>query len=108
MLKYRIEVKNKKNPVPVAVMEEERYDLAGEFLLAEARNFGAEILAALDQAVLRKKSGSFSGNVFSLETGTEITRIADDISDRICEVPTEEFRQMAMEYCQEYERLLAR
>ena len=99
MMKYRIEIKQGKHPLPVAVMEDRKYELAGEFLLAEARSFDREILAALNQVVLDgKPASSFVGNAFSLEIAPKRTKICHDISDRECEVETGEFKKLVEDY----------
>lgn len=99
MVKYRIEIENGKHPHPVVITEEKKYELAGEFLLAEGRNFGREILAAMNEVCSgeRQESG-FSGNVFSLEITRGQTRITHDISDRTCEIGTEALKKMLKEY----------
>ena len=106
MLNYKIEIEGKANPVPVVNFEDDRYELAATFLLAEARNFGSAIVDALDEVTSGKKAaGSFAGNVFSLEIAPEKTTICDDISGKECEIATGALREIAEEYVAAYQRL---
>ncbi len=99
MLNYRVEIQGERHPLPVLVIEEQGYDLVSEFLLAEGRSFGSEILGALDRACMHDAlDSSFSGNVFSLEIGKKRTRITDDISERECEIPTADLQSMTADY----------
>ena len=99
MINYRIEIEKGKHPRPVVAVEEEKYALAGEFLLAEGRNFGGEILAAMEEVCSgEREENDFSGNVFSLEITPGGTRITHDISDRTCEIGTEALKEMLKEY----------
>ena len=106
MLKYNIEIQGKNNPVPVVHFEDDRYELAATFLLAEARNFGSAIVDALEEVCEgEKEKGSFAGNVFSLEIAPEITTICDDISGKECEIGTAALQEIAEEYVAAYEKL---
>ncbi len=108
MLDYRIENRKGRHPVPVVVIESPGYELVSEFLLAEGRSFAIELLQAMDPKCLKREERSaFSGNVFSLEIKDNIARITDDISDRICEIPAKELRDMTEAYlkaCQSTDR----
>ena len=107
MLNYRIEVEGKENPLPVVVFADEKYELAATFLLGEARSFGAEIVAALDEVTSgKKKTGAFAGNVFSLEIAPGTTTICDDISGKECEIGTQDLKKIAEEYAAAYQKLL--
>ena len=106
MLKYKIEIEGKDNPLPIVTFEDDRYELAATFLLAEARNFGSAIVDALDEVTDgRKTTGSFAGNVFSLEITPETTTICDDISGKECEIGTEALQEIAEEYVEAYKSL---
>ena len=106
MLKYKIEIEGKDNPLPIETFEDDRYELAATFLLAEARNFGSAIVDALDEvADGRKEKGSFAGNVFSLEITPETTTICDDISGKECEIGTEALLEIAEEYVEAYKAI---
>ena len=106
MLKYNIEIQGRSNPFPVVAFEDERYELAATFLLAEARNFGSAIVDALGEVTGGKKEkGSFAGNVFSLEIEPEKTLICDDISGKECEIETRALQKIAEEYVAAYHRL---
>ncbi len=108
MLNYRIENREGRHPVPVVVIETPGYELVSEFLLAEGRSFAIELLQAMDRRCLQgEKSSSFSGNVFSLEIKDNTACITDDISDRSCEIPANELRDMTEAYlkaCQSSDR----
>ena len=106
MLNYKIEIEGKSNPLPVVTFEDERYELAATFLLAEARNFGSAIVDALEEVTSGKKqTGSFAGNVFSLEITPETTTICDDISGKECAIETSALQEIAEEYVAAYEKL---
>ena len=100
MIAYRIKRTAGKHPVPVIEFEEARYEVAATFLLAEARSFGKEILAAMDDVILGgEPSGTFSGNAFSLEITPSLTTIVDDIMGKECVLPTKELKGIAEAYC---------
>ncbi len=106
MLRYKIEIEGKANPLPVVRFEDEQYELATTFLLAEARNFGSAIVDALDEVTDgRKQKGAFAGNVFSLEITPETTKICDDISGKECEIGTRDLKEIAEEYVAAYHRM---
>ena len=106
MLKYKIEIEGKENPLPIVTFEDDRYELAATFLLAEARNFGSAIVDALEEVTGGKKqTGSFAGNVFSLEITPKMTKICDDISGKECEIETAALQEIAEEYVAAYEEL---
>lgn len=87
------------HPVPIVEFADKRYDLVATFLLAEARSFAREILEALDEVCVRgKASGSFSGNVFSLEIARDTTTVADDIMGQECQIPTAVLRDVVEAY----------
>ena len=107
MLKYKIEIEGKENPIPVVTFADKKYELAATFLVGEARNFGAEIVTALDEVVSgKKKTGAFAGNVFSLEIAPGTTTICDDISGKECEIGTQDLKKAAEDYRAAYEKLL--
>lgn len=106
MLKYEIKIEGKNNPLPVVTFEDERFELAATFLLAEARNFGSAIVDALEEVTSGKKpTGSFAGNVFSLEITPGMTTICDDISGQECAIETAALQEVAEEYVAAYEKL---
>ena len=106
MMNYKIEIEGKANPVPVVTFEDDRYELAATFLLAEARNFGSAIVDALNEVTSgEKETGSFAGNVFSLEIAPEKTTICDDISGKECEIETGALQEIAEEYVAAYENM---
>ena len=106
MLKYEIKIEGKNNPLPVVTFEDERFELAATFLLAEARNFGSAIVDALEEVTSGKKqTGSFAGNVFSLEITPGMTTICDDISGKECAIETAALQEVVEEYVAAYEKL---
>ena len=106
MLKYKIEIEGKENPLPVVKFEDKKYELATTFLVGEARTFGAEIVEALDEVCAgKKKTGAFAGNVFSLEIAPETTTICDDISGKECEIGTRALKKVAEEYSAAYRNM---
>ncbi len=106
MLRYKIEIEGKANPLPVVTFADSQYELAATFLLAEARNFGSAIVDALEEvAEGTKERGKFAGNVFSLEITPETTMICDDISGKECEIETAALKEIAEEYVAAYQRL---
>ena len=108
MLNYKIEITDEKNPLPVVVFDDPQYELTATFLLAEARTFGREIIEALDEvAAGRKKTGTFAGNVFSLEIAPDKTLIDDDISGEECEMDTRTLKKIAEEYWAAYKKIQA-
>ncbi len=103
MMKYTIEI-DRTIPAPIVKFADGKYALAAEFLLAEARTFGAAILAALDKGLVGGEASSFSGNVFSLEIHRDITQVVNDITDNECEIPTSDFRRLTSEYVEACEK----
>ena len=88
MLKYDIKIEGKNNPLQIVTFEDDRYELVATFLL-----------------VGRKTTGSFAGNVFSLEITPETTTICDDISGKECEIGTEALQEIAEEYVEAYKAI---
>ena len=105
MLSYKIEIEGKENPLPIVKFGDKKYELAATFLLGEARNFGAEIIAALSEVTDGKKTGAFAGNVFSLEITPKTTTVCDDISGKECEIGTQDLKKIAEEYWAAYRKL---
>ena len=97
MLEYRIE-RQGRHSVPVVTFADPRYALAGEFLLAEARNFGEEILTVLCESLKEHKQCGFAGNAFRLEIAAEQTMIVNDITEKECVIDTKDFLDAAKEY----------
>ena len=63
-MNYEIKITEHKRPLPYVVFEDEKYDLLGEFLLAE-RSFRRDILAVANDDAGSEESADFSGNAFS-------------------------------------------
>ena len=104
MIHYEIKMTGGKHPVPLAVFEDGRYELAGTFLLAEARSFADEIRTALDAVCAGKReSSTFSGNAFSLAVSADKTIVTDDIRGEECVIGTREFREVVEAYCRKWE-----
>lgn len=97
-MNYEIKITEHKRPLPYVVFEDEKYDLLGEFLLAE-RSFRRDILAAAnDVDPGTAETADFSGNAFSLEMNRDICRITNDLDGRELEVPTSEFKALLLDY----------
>ena len=77
-MKYEIKISEQKRPFPYVVFEDEKYNLLGEFLLAE-RSFRREILSATNEVDLgMSESESFTGNVFTLEITKDVCKIINN------------------------------
>ena len=106
MIKYKIEITKESRPVPIITFADKTYELAATFLLAEARSFGEEILAALDKGAAKDGAAvAFAGNVFSLEIRPDVTTICDDISGKECTIGTKELKKAAKEYVEACKKL---
>ena len=93
-MNYEIKITEHNRPLPYVVFEDEKYDLLGEFLLAE-RSFRRDILAAANDDA---GSADFSGNAFSLEINRDTCRITNDLDGRELELPTSEFKAVLLDY----------
>ena len=97
-MNYEIKITEHKRPLPYVVFEDEKYDLLGEFLLAE-RSFRRDILAAAnDVDPGSAESADFSGNAFSLEINRDTCRITNDLDGRELELPTSEVKAVLLDY----------
>lgn len=95
----RYEIKLNRSNLPELVFAEERHKPIAEFFLAEGRNFGEEILAALTSVTNGGKSAAnFAGNVFSLTITPERTTIDNDITGAKCTADTTALAQVAADY----------
>lgn len=97
-MKYEIKITEQKHPIPYVVFEDEKFDLLGEFLLAE-RSFRREILSATNDVDLgMSESESFTGNAFSLEISKDNCKITNDGDGRELTVGTEDFKAVLLDY----------
>ena len=97
-MNYEIKITEHKHPVPYVVFEDEKYDLLGEFLLAE-RSFRREILSLTNEVDLgSSESETFTGNAFTLEITTDTCKITNLNDDRELEVTTIEFKAILLDY----------
>lgn len=97
-MKYEIKITEQKHPVPYVVFKDEKFDLLGEFLLAE-RSFRREILSATNDVDLgMSESESFTGNAFSLEISKDNCKITNDGDRRELTVGTEDFKAVLLDY----------
>lgn len=97
-MKYEIKITEQKHPVPYVVFEDEKFDLLGEFLIAE-RSFRREILSATNDVDLgMSESESFTGNAFSLEISKDNCKITNDGDGRELTVGTEDFKAVLLDY----------
>ena len=98
MMNYEIKITEQKRPIPYVVFEDEKYDLLGEFLLAE-RSFRREILSLTNDVDLgSSESESFTGNAFTLELTKDTCKITNLDGDRELEVTTKEFKALLLDY----------
>lgn len=98
MIKYEIKISQGKRPMPVAVFEDDEYELLGEFLTAE-KSLRREVLSAVNEVDLNlSEKESFTGNAFTLEIGRETTAISNDINGDSLEVPTKDFKKILLDY----------
>ena len=97
-MNYEIKITEHKHPVPYVVFEDEKYDLLGEFLLAE-RSFRREILALTNEVDLGSSEAEiFTGNAFSLKLTKDTCTITNDGDGRELEVSTGEFKAVLLDY----------
>ena len=94
MLKYK--VRRDRHAVPIFEFEDKRYGLLGEFLLAECRNFGPELLNFLDDKAGQR--AEFAGNVFRVELAESEVRLVNDLTDKECLIRTEDFQSVVRSY----------
>lgn len=97
-MNYKIKITEHKHPVPYVVFEDKKYDLLGEFLLAE-RSFRQDILSITNDVDFgMSESESFTGNAFTLEINKDICKVTNDSDNRELEVSTEDFKAVLLEY----------
>ena len=96
MLKYRVVKKN--HSVSIFEFDDKQYALLGEFLLAECRNFGPEIVSFLAQCVSTGQQAELAGNVFRIEASEGQAKIVNDITNKECSLPITELKTIIKEY----------
>lgn len=96
MLEYRL--KRDRRGVPMFVFEDKAYALLGEFLLAEGRNFGKEILSFLEKHKEQKEPAEFAGNVFRIEVLENEAKVVNDLTDKECRVPLADLANVVKDY----------
>ena len=97
-MNYKIKITEHKHPVPYVVFEDKKYDLLGEFLLAE-RSFRRDILSITNDVDFgMSETESFTGNAFTLEINKDICKITNDSDNRELEVSAEDFKAVLLEY----------
>lgn len=97
-MNYEIKITEHKHPLPYVVFEDKKYDLLGEFLLAE-RSFSREILSITNDVDLgMSESESFTGNVFTLEINKDTCKITNDSDGRELEAATKDFKAVLLDY----------
>ena len=97
MLKYKVR-REGRQAVPVFAFEDREYALLGEFLLAEARNFGAELLSFLSDCEKASVPAEFAGNAFRVEAAGGGAKVINDITDRECSLPLPELKVLVEKY----------
>lgn len=105
MLKYKIKTTHDRHPIATVEFEDEKYNLAGELLLAE-RSTLAQLLEALD-GVLKTggAADSFSGNAFTVYITKETTKITNDINGEEAEIATADLRKLTKTYKRQNDRI---
>lgn len=97
-MNYEIKITEHNHPVPYVVFEDQKYDLLGEFLLAE-RSFRREILSLTNDVDLwSSDSESFTGNAFTLELTEDTCKITSLNDDRELVVATKDFKAVLLDY----------
>ena len=96
MLEYRM--KRDRRGVPMFVFEDKAYALLGEFLLAEGRSFGEEMLSFLEKCREQKQPAEFAGNVFRIEVRENEARVINDLTDKECRVSLADLAKVVRDY----------
>ena len=98
MIEYKITATHGKHPIAEVRFKEEKYNPAGEMLLAE-RSFLTELLQALESVLDGKEENAeFSGNAFTAYITKETTKVANDINGEETELPTADFKKLTKTY----------
>ena len=105
MIEYKITTTHGKHPVAEVIFKDEKYDPAGEMLLAE-RSFLPELIEALESVLSgEEKTAEFSGNAFSAYITKETTKLTNDINGDETELPTADFKKLAKIYKRKNDRI---
>ena len=97
MLEYKVKREGKRN-VPVFAFEDAGHALLGEFLLAEARLFGEELLSFLSGCEKASGAAEFAGNVFRVEAAEGRAKVINDLTDKECSLSVHELEALVKEY----------
>ncbi len=95
-MKYSIKISGKRKKIPVVIFEDKKYDLIGEFLLAE-RSTLKYFLDALENAD-KDSETEISGNAFTLTADKEKTTVTCDITDQSVAADTSELKALINDY----------
>ena len=75
MMEYTFRIKEGRKTIPIAVFADNRYALAGEFLLAER-----SILKEINALLKAEGDGELSGNIFTLKLNGRDAEITNEIT----------------------------
>lgn len=95
-MKYSIKISEGRKRFPVVNFEDEKYELIGEFLLAE-RGMLKYFLGALEKTDTESETEE-SGNAFTLTADKEMTTVTCDITDQSVEVDTSQLKTLINDY----------
>ena len=97
MLRYKVR-RDKRSQAPIFDFEDKEYALLGEFLLAEGRTFGGEMLSFLEKCREQTQPAEFAGNVFRIEVQEDKARVINDLTDKECRVPLADLANVVRDY----------
>ncbi len=98
MLEYKV-ARDKRHSVPIFEFEDKSYALLGEFLLAECRNFGPELISFLEKHGGQREE--FAGNVFRVEAAGSHAKVVNDLTDKECMMKVEDLQSVVRAYMEQ-------
>ena len=105
MIEYKITTTHGKRPIAEVIFKDERYNPAGEMLLAE-RSFLPALLEAFESVLSGKEeSAEFSGNAFTAFITKETTKVTNDINGDEAELPTADLKKLTKVYKRKNDRI---
>lgn len=96
MIAYKLAMSGGKHPIPVLTFADEKYRLLEEFLLAEARNFGTEIVSFLEEDDGQEKE--LTGNVFGLKMARGQVEVVNELTGKSCQVSVKDALEVLRAY----------
>lgn len=97
-MRYTIRLTEKEPVFPVVEFEDRKYNLLGEFMLAERgllRHFADKFDELMPDS---ETSVEVSGNVFTMTSDNKFTTISNDITEQEITVDTSEFMELIIKY----------